>query len=175
VHITHDGDGRMLDVGRKTRTIPPAIRRALAARDSTCRFPGCISRRCDAHHIKHWADGGRTSMDNLVLLCRRHHRAVHEGGFRIRRTEANGVEVLAPNGKLIPTLPPSVASAPAPLRPATTGGSPVWDGTPLDVAWAIDVLYRPRGSSEREEEEDGCGSCGNRSVISKELVGALPG
>ncbi len=58
VHMRHDGDGAVLDVGRKTRTIPPSIRRALAARDTGCRFPGCTSRRCDAHHLKHWADGG---------------------------------------------------------------------------------------------------------------------
>ena len=75
-------DGAVLDVGRKTRTIPAAIRRALAARDARCRFPGCTARRCDAHHITHWCDGGRTSLDNLMLLCRRHHRLVHEGGFQ---------------------------------------------------------------------------------------------
>jgi 5-methylcytosine-specific restriction endonuclease McrA len=79
VHMRHDADG-VLDVGRKTRTIPLSIRRALTARDAGCRFPGCTSRRCDAHHLTHWADGGATSVDNLVLLCRRHHRAVHEGG-----------------------------------------------------------------------------------------------
>jgi 5-methylcytosine-specific restriction endonuclease McrA len=77
--MRHDADG-VLDVGRKTRTIPLSIRRALTARDAGCRFPGCTSRRCDAHHLTHWADGGATSVDNLVLLCRRHHRAVHEGG-----------------------------------------------------------------------------------------------
>ena len=78
-------DGAVLDIGRKTRTIPPSIRRALFARDRTCRFPGCTSRRCDAHHVEHWIDGGATSLDNLMLLCRRHHRAVHEGGFGLLR------------------------------------------------------------------------------------------
>ena len=74
--------GHPLDVGRKTRSIPPAIRRALQARDGGCRFPGC-SNRCfvDGHHIRHWAAGGETSLANLVLVCRRHHRAVHEGGY----------------------------------------------------------------------------------------------
>jgi hypothetical protein len=81
VHMRHDADGALLDAGRKTRTIPPSIRRALAARDTSCRFPGCTSRRCDAHHLHHWSDGGATRLDNLVRLCRRHHRAVHEGGF----------------------------------------------------------------------------------------------
>ena len=58
------------------------MRRALIARDGGCRFPGCTSNRhCDGHHIKHWQHGGETSLDNLVLLCRHHHRLVHEGGF----------------------------------------------------------------------------------------------
>ena len=83
VAMRHDADGAVLDVGRKARTVPPSIRRALQARDRSCRFPGCTARRCDAHHIEHWADGGATSLDNLVLLCRRHHRAVHEGGFAL--------------------------------------------------------------------------------------------
>jgi HNH endonuclease/Domain of unknown function (DUF222) len=71
VTMTHDADGAVLDVGRRTRTVPPAIRRALDARDRGCRFPGRTSRRCDAHHVEHWADGGATSLGNLVLLCRR--------------------------------------------------------------------------------------------------------
>ena len=83
VRMQHDADGHVLDVGRKTRTIPSAIRRALSARDTRCQFPACSARRCDAHHIEHWMDGGPTSLDNLVLLCRRHHRLVHEGGFML--------------------------------------------------------------------------------------------
>ncbi|MHB1191471.1 MAG: HNH endonuclease signature motif containing protein [Longimicrobiales bacterium] len=70
-------------MGRRTRTIPPALRRALEARDRGCRFPGCGSRFTDAHHVTHWADGGATSLGNTVLLCRHHHRLVHEGGWRI--------------------------------------------------------------------------------------------
>lgn len=74
-------EGSILDVGRATRTIPPAIRRALVARDGGCTHPGCgrPERWCDAHHIVHWSDGGPTSLGNLVLLCRRHHRMRHEG------------------------------------------------------------------------------------------------
>ncbi|MCY3846902.1 MAG: DUF222 domain-containing protein [Acidobacteria bacterium] len=77
VTMRHGAGGEVLDVGRRTRTLSPALRRALAARDRQCRFPGCGNRRCDAHHIEHWADGGRTALDKLVSLCRRHHRAVH--------------------------------------------------------------------------------------------------
>ncbi|MGH6628122.1 MAG: DUF222 domain-containing protein, partial [Burkholderiales bacterium] len=81
------GTGEPLSVGRKTRTVPPAIRRALQRRDGGCRFPGCTCTRfVDAHHIHHWADGGETDIDNLVLLCRHHHRLVHEGGFGLSRT-----------------------------------------------------------------------------------------
>ena len=96
VPMHHDADGAVLDVGRKTRTVPPSIRRALQARDHTCRFPGCTARRCDAHHVEHWVDGGATSLDNLVLLCRRHHRAVHEGGFELRQHDDGTTTSCAP-------------------------------------------------------------------------------
>ena len=83
VAIRHGTDGDPLDVGRKTRTIPPSLRRALEARDRGCRFPGCGLRFTDAHHVKHWADGGETSLGNLVLLCAHHHRLVHEEGWSV--------------------------------------------------------------------------------------------
>ena len=75
------GDSEILDVGRTTRSVPAALRRALALRDKGCTHPGCTRPHhwCDAHHIVHWADGGETSLANLVLLCRRHHRMAHEG------------------------------------------------------------------------------------------------
>ena len=68
------------------------MRRALKARDDGCRFPGCNSHRfCDGHHIVHWRDGGETSLDNLVLLCRHHHRLVHEGGFACRKSDSGEI------------------------------------------------------------------------------------
>ncbi len=80
--LIEDGKGEPLSIGRKTRAIPAPMRRALRARDKNCRFPGCTHRySIDGHHIRHWADGGETSLDNLVQLCRFHHRLVHEGGF----------------------------------------------------------------------------------------------
>jgi hypothetical protein len=85
VRVSHDTDGSVLDVGRRMRTVPPAIRRALDVRDRGCRFPGCGLRFAEAHHFRHWADGGETSLANCVLLCRHHHRLVHEGGPRARR------------------------------------------------------------------------------------------
>ena len=83
VEIGHRRDGSVLDVGRKTRTIPPSVRRALEVRDRGCRFPGCGLRFTDAHHIKHWADGGETKLENLLLLCSHHHRLLHEEGWKI--------------------------------------------------------------------------------------------
>jgi hypothetical protein len=83
VRVVHDEDGSVLDVGRKTRSIPPALRRALEVRDRGCRFPGCNLRFTDAHHVRHWADGGETNMANCLLLCRFHHTLVHEGGWRV--------------------------------------------------------------------------------------------
>ena len=97
----------MIDVGRKTRAIPPSMRRALAARDEGCRFPGCTNKRfVDAHHIQHWINGGETNMDNLVTLCRRHHRFVHEYGFQVERA-GDELRFTRPDGKLIPNVPSS--------------------------------------------------------------------
>ena len=77
-------DASVVQHGRRSRTIPSALRRALQRRDRGCRFPGCENHRfVDAHHVDHWAQGGETTLHNLVLLCRRHHRAVHEGGYRV--------------------------------------------------------------------------------------------
>lgn len=82
VTIKEDKNGEPLSIGRRSRTIPPPMRRALRARDKGCRFPSCTNTRfVDGHHIEHWADGGETSLDNLVMLCRHHHHLVHEGGF----------------------------------------------------------------------------------------------
>jgi hypothetical protein len=80
--VQEDEVGNVLDIGRKTRIIPPAMARALAIRDGGCQFPGCCeSRYTEGHHIKHWADGGETKLDNLVTLCRYHHRELHKGSF----------------------------------------------------------------------------------------------
>jgi len=83
VRVTRAPDGQILNVGRRTRTVPPAVRRALEVRDRGCRFPGCGLRFTDAHHVVHWADGGDTSLQNTVLLCGHHHRLLHEGGWAV--------------------------------------------------------------------------------------------
>ena len=94
VKIIENAKGSPLNVGRKTRAIPPATRRALLSRDRHCQFPGCSQDRyVEGHHVVHWAKGGETRLDNLVLLCNRHHRAVHEFGYRIERTSDGRFEV----------------------------------------------------------------------------------
>jgi hypothetical protein len=103
VHWLENKKGEPLSVGRKTRTIPPSIRRALQRRDRGCRFPGCTcSRFVDAHHITHWSDGGGTNMNNLVLLCRRHHRLVHEEGFGVHSQVDGEVYFSDPQGRRLP-------------------------------------------------------------------------
>ena len=90
--------GEVLDVGRKRRTVPPALRRALEVRDRGCRFPGCGLRFTDAHHITHWAGGGETSLENCVLLCRRHHRFVHEEDWTVEWWGENRAVFRDPTG-----------------------------------------------------------------------------
>ncbi len=100
VAVLEDGQGKVLNVGRKTRSIPSAIRRALASRDPGCQFPGCtFATFLDAHHIEHWADGGETKLSNLVTLCRWHHRLVHEGGIHVESRSNGGWRFSKPDGK----------------------------------------------------------------------------
>ena len=99
VKVTHADDGSVLDLARKTRTISPALRRALEVRDRGCRFPGCGLRFTDAHHVHHWADGGATSLANCLLLCSYHHTLVHEGGWRVEWYGASRPLFVDPRGQ----------------------------------------------------------------------------
>ncbi len=147
--------GQILNVGRKTRTIPPPIRRALEFRDQGCRFPGCTSKHCDAHHIVHWADGGETKLANLVLLCRRHHRLLHEGGFGVRLAGDGAVQFTDARGRPLersPAPPPVGLDAARELVEQLedsgvliTGkeSMPTWDGKPLDLPYVMECLWQP--------------------------------
>src|SRR5213595_2561457 len=109
VVMRHDADGRITEVGARTRTIPPALRRALEHRDQGCRFPSCGRRFGQGHHIRHWAHGGPTTLSNLTMLCRRHHRAVHEEGFQVERQPDGELCFRHPDGTPLvesPPLPP---------------------------------------------------------------------
>lgn len=103
VPLIEDADGNVLNVERKQRIVPTAIRRALHARDGGCAFPGCSHTRfLDAHHIKHWAHNGETSLENTLLLCSAHHRKVHEGGFTIEHDHKGKIFFRRADGKVIP-------------------------------------------------------------------------
>src|SRR5690606_36381617 len=119
VEVRADPDGRVLGVGRRTRTVPPALRRALEVRDRGCRFPGCGLRFTDAHHIVHWADGGETSLANCVLLCRRHHRRVHEEGWRVS-SDRTGERIVffTPAGRALAEVPDRCEGGPSERRPS---------------------------------------------------------
>jgi hypothetical protein len=144
--IVEDGRGGVLDVGRKTRSIPPAIARALTVRDRGCRYPGCTRHRhVDAHHIEHWAHGGATRLSNLVLLCRRHHRHVHEGGVTVRRLDDGALVFTDAAGRRIEAAPPTVGHAAAIGAHHRRHGPPIdadtavtrWCGESLDLGLAV--------------------------------------
>jgi len=155
VIMRHDPDGRVTEVGARTRTIPPALRRALKHRDRGCRFPGCGVRFGQGHHIRHWAHGGPTTLSNLTMLCRRHHRAVHEEGFDVVRLPDGALQFSLPDGRPLPAtrapaaVPDNASSAirarneAQGLRIHPRAAMPSWPGDRLDLGYAIDVL-RPR-------------------------------
>ncbi len=102
VEMTEDEDTQPRQLAKRTRTIPPSIRRAVHLRDQGCRFPGCGSRiYVDVHHIKHWAHGGTHEIHNLVELCFHHHRLVHEGGWGIKPNDHATFEAIKPDGTVI--------------------------------------------------------------------------
>ena len=148
-------NGEILSVGRKSRTIPPPIRRALEFRDQGCRFPGCTSKHCDAHHVEHWSDGGETKLSNLVLLCRRHHRLLHEGGCSVRLNARGDAQFFDRRGRALqqsPEPPPIGLHAAedlvrqledAGILITGTESMPAWDGRPFDLRYAMEVLWRP--------------------------------
>lgn len=105
VDLVLESDGRPVGLGRRGRTVPAHIRRVIRHRDRGCRFPGCGRvRYTDAHHIVHWAAGGKTDFDNLVLLCGSHHRLIHEGGWKIGGTPGVDLQFYDPGGR--PAFPP---------------------------------------------------------------------
>jgi 5-methylcytosine-specific restriction endonuclease McrA len=159
VVMRQDADGRITEVGARTRTIPPAIRRALHHRDQGCRFPGCTVRFGQGHHIRHWAHGGPTTLSNLTMLCRRHHRAVHEEGYQVERRADGELCFRRPNGDVLPHVPPPM-HVPGQLSEVMRAqhrangleihartGMPT-DGGRMNLAYAIDVLH-PLGNPIR--------------------------
>ena len=160
VTVWEDSAGNVLNIGRKTRTVPPAIHRALNIRDRGCRVPGCCeSRFVDAHHIRHWCDGGETSLNNLVLLCRHHHRLLHQGLIAIHKecidSELQLVFTNAAGRKVEPSLFPQFrtpATAPEKtmeieianrefgLEIDTRTAITAWRGEGMDYSLAVEAL-----------------------------------
>ena len=152
-------DGEPLSVGRKRRTVPPSIRRALKSRDAGCRFPGCLhTRHLEAHHIEHWAEGGETSLENLVHLCSFHHRELHEGGFRIERATGGELRFFNRYGLEVKEAPSSAerGSAEGLVREQSdldihTGRLPLWEGNPIDYDFAVSALLRAAAHRPRRQ------------------------
>jgi uncharacterized protein DUF222/HNH endonuclease len=176
VSILEGEDGETLNVGRRTRTIPPALRRALTSRDRGCRFPGCPNTHyVDGHHIRHWAMGGETRLSNLVLLCRFHHRQVHEGGVQIQALNDGALRFVLKDGRSFDSLQPlrcaqsalDAGRRPEELFDATPPSDwthlfathkamdividsktavTLWTGEPMDYSTATEaLLYRAHG------------------------------
>jgi 5-methylcytosine-specific restriction endonuclease McrA len=175
VMMRHDAEGRVVEVSARTRTIPPAMRRALQRRDHGCRFPGCGTRFTQGHHIRHWARGGPTTLSNLALLCRRHHRAVHEEGYEVERQVDGGLRFRRPDGRLLPDAPPPMPVPHDPLgelrarheaaglclHPWTVCGK--WHGDRLDLGYTLAVLH-PLATEERSRRRTPANGRGNRTV-----------
>ena len=149
IAIVENEKGEPLSVGRKTRSIPPAIQRALNSRDRGCRFPGCTHKKyTDAHHIQHWAKGGETKMSNLVTLCRFHHRKVHEGQVIVQVLDDGAIRFVQPNGESFDShtrplgdwrqLPAVHERAGIHINAKTAATR--WDGGPMDYGMAMDSL-----------------------------------
>ena len=162
VAILEDERGDPLNVGRKTRTIPPALRRALNARDRGCRFPGCTHKRfVDAHHIEHWAKGGETRLSNLVSLCDFHHRKVHEGAVRVEVLDDGALRFTYPNGRTIDSaallhgdwrqLP--ILNEHHGIRIDARTAATRWGGERMDYDHGIWALLQRRAGAERVSAE----------------------
>lgn len=159
VEATVDEHGEPLSIGRKTRTIPAAIKRALRLRDRTCRFPGCDHRLyLDGHHLKHWAEGGETSTENLCLLCATHHTYVHEHGYRISRDDQGALTFFDPQGYPVVAIPPR-PNPPGLGWPAITAANSALELDPsrlaprggpsrLDLTDAVGRLFKAKGTPQ---------------------------
>lgn len=177
VGIVDDENGEPLNVGRKTRAIPPALRRALRARDGGCRFPTCDRTLfLHAHHVEHWADGGETKLSNLVSLCTYHHTLVHEGGFDVKVTDDGAFVFYDPTGKPLPTtgrlsqrtldvLAQAAAERRVTLEDqhkalgfavSAEAAACRWSGERMDYGLAVDCLVQRRDRARRGAELGPC-------------------
>jgi hypothetical protein len=156
--MIHDADGNVLNVGRRSRKPSAALRRAIRERDhSRCQYPGCESRRTDAHHVQYWSRGGETKYSNMISLCKRHHTLVHDKGTLITAA-SNGFAFYTPQGTLIPASPPLPESRGdiagchgAAITPSTI--IPPHSGERLDLHLAIWTCFaNARNQAKRRQD-----------------------
>jgi hypothetical protein len=143
-------DGLPLSVGRRRRAVPAKLRRALEARDDrSCQWPGCTNgRHLHAHHRRHWAHGGETSLDNLILLCGLHHRLVHEGGYAVETSDGGGLRFRIRHGVAVASVPrPPPGSDDALLERNRQAGLKITkstnrngDGDRMDLGLAVEAI-----------------------------------
>jgi hypothetical protein len=156
VEVVEGEHGVPLSVGRKRRTIGGALKRALYKRDSACTFPGCTHRVfLEGHHIKHWADGGETSLQNTALLCSTHHRYVHEYGYEIELGPDHRPRFRNPHGLLVTANPPRpvmtdlgwprIRAANELLAIDADTIACGWDGKPVDYGTIVGHLVATNG------------------------------
>ena len=141
--VMEDDKGEVLNIGRKSRTIPTAIHHALNLRDKSCRVPGCCSAKyLDAHHIKHWANGGETSLSNLVMLCRQHHRELHKNAFSIEINKNELIFITAKGKRMKESIYPQFIESSLKSLPKVTKDvmANKWRGEIIDYDMAVDGL-----------------------------------
>jgi hypothetical protein len=156
IEVVEGEHGTPLSVGRKRRTIAGALKRALHKRDMMCTYPGCTHRIfLEGHHIKHWADGGESSLKNTALLCSLHHRHVHEYGYTIELGADQRPHFRDPHGRTVAVVPsrPAVADLGWPRIRAVNESLAIdadtiaceWDGTPVDYGTIVGHLVTVDG------------------------------
>jgi len=166
VTVSKNKEDNLLNIGRKVRKVSSRLWRALTTRDRTCQFPGCDKlRHLQAHHIEHWAKGGETNPDNLILLCRTHHWAVHDGGFRANGRAPHGLVFRRPDGSILPVCPvraPISGTAGDTLKEVNrrvgleiTADTVdrLWDGEAMDYHMAVDGLLECEEDSKNGQGE----------------------
>ena len=152
--VLEDDDGKVLNIGRKSRTIPRTIAHALNIRDGGCRYPGCTQHFwTDAHHVRHWAAGGETKLENLITLCRFHHTQLHKDVYEIHVKDQDFVFINQDKEEILRSIHPQFPIAEADDRVQsmlndqahigidTSTAETKWRGDAMDIQMALHVAF----------------------------------